>query len=43
MATFLLARWKDYPPSDDTEEPLCNAAQHHMKQVLTYITRMENK
>jgi hypothetical protein len=43
MATFLFARWNDYTPSDDTEEPLRNAAQHHMKQLLTYITRLENK
>jgi len=38
----LLARWKDFSPADDTEEPLHHAAQHHKAQVLSYVKRPEN-
>jgi hypothetical protein len=31
---ILLARWKDFSPSDDTEEPLNHAVQHHKTKVL---------
>ena len=31
---ILLARWKDFSPSDDTEAPLHHAVQHHKTKVL---------
>ena len=39
---LLLARWKDFSPADDTEEPLHHAAQHHKAQVISYVERPEN-
>ncbi len=38
----MLAKWKDFSPADDTEEPLHHAAQHHKAQVLSYVKRPEN-